>query len=157
MSCQEIEVIINNVDNDNDGFDIHVDCDDNNPGIYPGASEICDDGIDQDCDGTDLVCGPLDTDDDGDGFTENQGDCNDNNLYVFPTQTNYFTLPIYGSTSFDYNCSGSIEYQYPNLSKSTLYLTSGWVDIVPACGMSGTYETFSGTGSTLSTRIQGCK
>jgi hypothetical protein len=29
-----------------------------------GAPEICVDGIDQDCDGTDLVCAPIDSDGD---------------------------------------------------------------------------------------------
>ena len=43
--------------------------------IYPGAEEICDDGIDQDCNGSDLSCD--DVDNDSDGFTDAQGDCND--------------------------------------------------------------------------------
>jgi hypothetical protein len=39
-----------------------VDCDDADPGTYPGAVDICGDGIDQDCVGGDLlVCGPPDT------------------------------------------------------------------------------------------------
>ena len=32
------------------------DCDDTDPTIYPGAEDICEDGIDQDCDGVDAAC-----------------------------------------------------------------------------------------------------
>jgi hypothetical protein len=51
-------------DADGDGFPCEVDCNDADPSVYPGAAEICDDGLDNDCDGdTDLddvgSCSPL--------------------------------------------------------------------------------------------------
>ena len=38
-----------------------LDCDDNNPGIHPGAIDSCGDGIDQNCDGPDRECPSSDT------------------------------------------------------------------------------------------------
>jgi subtilisin-like proprotein convertase family protein len=39
------------VDDDNDGSDACSDCDDNEPAAYPGNTEFCGDGVDNDCNG----------------------------------------------------------------------------------------------------------
>ena len=42
-------------------------CDDADPGAFPGAPEVPDDGIDQDCDGLDAITCFVDADGDGEG------------------------------------------------------------------------------------------
>ena len=65
------------VDGDGDGFTTDEDCDDADASSYPGAPETAD-GVDNDCDGiTDE--GTANYDDDGDGFSEANGDCWDSN------------------------------------------------------------------------------
>ena len=39
------------VDGDFDGFGEGADCDDADGSVFPGANEVCDDGVDNDCDG----------------------------------------------------------------------------------------------------------
>jgi hypothetical protein len=38
-------------DADGDGVDALLDCDDENAAVYPNAAEVCDDTLDNDCDG----------------------------------------------------------------------------------------------------------
>jgi hypothetical protein len=39
------------IDADHDGFDENDDCDDADWSVFPGAAEVCGDGLDNDCDG----------------------------------------------------------------------------------------------------------
>ncbi|MCP4252904.1 MAG: prepilin-type N-terminal cleavage/methylation domain-containing protein [Candidatus Scalindua sp.] len=111
------------VDDDGDNYSENEgDCDDTNVAVYPGATDIPGNGIDEDCDGQDAttsgnyitICHKPGTsaektmdidesdlsghlghgdfigtcsdgdDDDGDGYTENEGDCDDADSAVHP-------------------------------------------------------------------------
>ena len=78
-------------DADDDGYNDAAcggnDCDDSDPDVNPGAAEVCDDGIDNDCDGSiDEGCTSC-PDADGDGYEDaacGGTDCNDGNFFVNP-------------------------------------------------------------------------
>ena len=99
QDCSGEDLLCLNDDLDGDGVDCPFDepweshscgapgqdCNDLNAGVYPGAQEICGDGIDQDCDGADLPC-PAD-DADGDGARDvavGGTDCDDRDSMIFP-------------------------------------------------------------------------
>ena len=95
------EEVIEIVDADGDGFDNDIDCDDQNPDVYPDASEVRDE-IDNNCNGEvdEDVTSIFFADNDGDGFgdsanttaacatpdgyVDNDTDCDDENDTVFP-------------------------------------------------------------------------
>ena len=86
----------------------------------------------------------LDADKDGVTSCATPPDCNDANADVFPGQTKFFFVPIPGTTSFDYDCSGSQEKQTPGPAANCVYHGSycdgdGWESGSPACGQSGTW------------------
>ncbi len=81
------------------------DCDDDNSSIYPGAPEICGDGIDQDCNGQDKQC-PQNHDADGDGYDSTQyggTDCDDGDPNINPS------MPEICGNQVDENCDGIVE------------------------------------------------
>ncbi|PJA47442.1 hypothetical protein CO172_01435 [Candidatus Uhrbacteria bacterium CG_4_9_14_3_um_filter_36_7] len=115
------------VDADDDGAFDSVDCDDEDASVYPGAVEVCEDGIDQDCDGEDEECSPTETpvsptatpvpvtpsptpaptpvppaDYDGDGYSVERGDCDDSDAATYPGATEV-------CDSKDNDCDGSID------------------------------------------------
>ena len=68
-----------NFDVDGDGALVPADCNDANAGIRPGAAEVFDNGVDEDCSGADLE----NPDRDGDGSAR-PADCNDANAAIRP-------------------------------------------------------------------------
>ncbi len=88
------------IDGDGDGYGdgpacLGPDCDDNDRNIRPRADDICDNDIDEDCDGMDRVCPANCIDMDNDGFgaagstdcETAEIDCDDNNAAINPMAT----------------------------------------------------------------------
>ena len=77
---QSFTIEIAFIDEDGDGFEASVDCDDNNENVNPDQEEEIYNGLDDDCDPT-----TLDDDLDLDGFVLAE-DCDDNNADINPDQ-----------------------------------------------------------------------
>jgi hypothetical protein len=123
-------------DNDGDGFYPPEDCDDNNNAISPTASEICGDGVDNNCNGLpDEGCAAC-TDNDGDLFYAQSGcgtavDCDD-----FLAATNPDAPE--SCDGIDNNCDGQVDES--GVNATTFYRDAdgdGFGDLsdaVVACG-----------------------
>ncbi|MBI3250188.1 MAG: PD40 domain-containing protein [Deltaproteobacteria bacterium] len=111
-------------DADHDGYSTTGgDCDDTDPDIHPGATEVCD-GVDDDCDGQidENLQQIFYRDSDGDGFgtttittqacaiptgyVVNSSDCNDSNTAIKPNATE-------SCNNVDDDCDGQVDEGFP--------------------------------------------
>ena len=152
-------------DTDGDGDPNATDCAPNDPAIFHGQAEPCDD-VDNDCDGktdegeNNAGCQIFYRDVDGDTFgnpalqkclcgpdyvtkytAENNKDCCDADANVRPTQAAYFSSANQCGT-FDYDCNGSEQKQLTSGGSCggiNCNYTEGWDGAAAACGASGTW------------------
>ena len=85
------------------------DCNDSAPNVHPDAKDICEDGIDQDCNGEDLACPCPDADGDG-AFAADCGgqDCDDKDPTISPD------VPEDCQDGVDNNCNGNADADDPS-------------------------------------------
>ena len=164
--CDGVESCYRDADNDNWGVNVVQDstdldcadaneapvtgdCNDGNPNVFPGAPEVVNDGIDQDCDGVESCYRDADNDDWGVNVVQDStdldcvdafeatvtGDCEDGNPAINPgateicnglddncdTQIDPFPAPA-GVPSFSLTSAmGSTQLSWPSVPSATVY------------------------------------
>jgi hypothetical protein len=121
-------------DLDGDGFTLPGDCDDHSAAIHPGATEILDNGVDENCNGV----GELNLDRDGDRFPRPQ-DCNDGDATIHPG-----SREIVGN-AVDENCDRLVD-PFPSLPSSVGY---NWVPRGRATVLKSFFVRNAQAGSTI--------
>ncbi len=122
----------------------NTDCDDTNQTIFPGATENCGDGIDQDCDDNDLLCFPTDGLIAHYPFNGNANDesGNGNDGIIYGNSVQFVSGIFDQAISFDNSSSGTFtvnDYvELPKLTASDLTV-SHWVKYI-----SGSSTSYSG-------------
>ena len=96
------------LDRDGDGFDA-TDCNDFSAAVHPGALDVLDNGVDENCDGADAI----DADRDRDGFPR-PADCNDADPAVHPG-----AAEVAGDVD-DENCDGRAA-AFPRITSGVPY------------------------------------
>ena len=117
--------------------------------VYPGAPEVCHDGLDNDCDGA------IDesTDEDGDGYSTCDGDCDDADAAIHPGATEV-------CNDRDDDCSGGGGDYYVTTTGSADFATiqSALDNVPPGCSIvvaPGTYwEALEFPGTAIYLRSQ---
>ena len=90
----------------------NTDCDDANAAVNSGASEIPNNGIDDDC--NPATPDVTETDNDGDGVTVEDGDCNDDDATIFPGAPEI-------CNGLDNDCDGLIDDDDPDVTDQSTW------------------------------------
>ena len=161
--CDDSDATLSLHDSDGDGHSTCAgDCDDSDPSLHPGALEIPCDGVDNDCapstadepdgdgDGS-SVCVDCDDSDatlnlddqDNDGFTTCDGDCDDTEATAYPG-SHATEVPFDGldvdcdglDVCRDVNCDGWPDIVFAQTDLNGDYNTDSWIYLGTAAGYS---------------------
>ena len=120
-------------DADGDGFYSTTDCDDSDASVYPGATEVANDGIDQDCNGQDYTSTGSNTS----GGTTTGGGSQTGGTICNDTCTDGFGNFLYGANNGVCNDGGPNDFTALLAGAAGCALGSDCTDCGPATDMDG--------------------